>query len=145
MPDLQSNLGRKWVTPAAIVAAPAAEIVAGVILVVEDEHRLREVTCAGLRELGYAVVDAPNGAEALKVLDTTPDITCLFTDIVMPGMTGRQLSDEALKRRPDLKVLFITGFAAVTLNSEAPKDARVLSKPFHLRDLVNEVQKMLAA
>ena len=133
--------------PAAIVAAPAAEIVAGVILVVEDEHRLREVTCAGLRELGYAVVDAPNGAEALKVLDTTPDITCLFTDIVMPGMTGRQLSDEALKRRPDLKVLYTTGYTrnAVVHNGVLDPGVNFLPKPFTVEQLALKIRQVLAA
>jgi DNA-binding NtrC family response regulator len=64
-----------------------------------------------------------------------------------PEMDGIELARRATEIDPDLKVMFITGFAAVALNpdSDAPKDAKVLSKPFHLRDLVNEVEKMLAA
>ena len=71
----------------------------------------------------------------------------LLTDIVMPEMDGIELARRATELDPDIKVMFITGFAAVALNpdSKAPKDAKVLSKPFHLRDLVNEVEKLLAA
>ena len=71
----------------------------------------------------------------------------LLTDIVMPEMDGIELARRATEIDPDLKVMFITGFAAVALNpdSNAPKDAKILSKPFHLRDLVNEVEKMLKA
>jgi two-component system cell cycle response regulator CpdR len=71
----------------------------------------------------------------------------LLTDIVMPEMDGIELARKATELDPDIKVMFITGFAAVALNpdSKAPKDAKVLSKPFHLRDLVNEVEKLIAA
>ena len=71
----------------------------------------------------------------------------LLTDIVMPEMDGIELARRATEIDPELKVMFITGFAAVALNPEnhAPKDAKVLSKPFHLKDLVNEVERMLAA
>ena len=76
------------------------------ILVVEDEQRLRELTCTGLRELGYTVHEAPNGTEALKLIDSLPTLHCLFTDIVMPDMTGRALADEAVKRRPGEGTLY---------------------------------------
>ncbi|WP_163777808.1 response regulator, partial [Proteus mirabilis] len=69
----------------------------------------------------------------------------LLTDIVMPEMEGIELARRATELDPEIKVMFITGFAAVALqpDSQAPKDAKILSKPFHLRDLVNEVEKML--
>ncbi len=72
----------------------------------------------------------------------------LLTDIVMPEMDGIELARRATELDPEIKVMFITGFAAVCfelLDNHAPKDARVLSKPFHLRDLVNEVQRLLKA
>src|SRR6267378_1025158 len=71
----------------------------------------------------------------------------LLTDIVMPEMDGIELARRASELDPDIKIMFITGFAAVALNSDskAPRNAKVLSKPVHLRDLVNEVHKMLAA
>ena len=62
----------------------------------------------------------------------------------MPQMDGIELARKASELAPDLKIMFITGFAAVTLNNDPPKDARVLSKPFHLRDLVREVDQLLA-
>src|SRR5438045_9266526 len=71
----------------------------------------------------------------------------LLTDILMPEMDGIELARRASELDPDIKIMFITGFAAVALNSdsEAPKNAKVLSKPVHLRELVSEVNKMLAA
>ena len=76
-----------------------------------------------------------------------PPFEMLLTDIVMPEMDGIELARRASGLDPDIKIMFITGFAAVALNADstAPKHAKVLSKPIHLRDLVNEVTKMLAA
>ncbi len=132
--------------PAAANGGFKHEAQSGVILVVEDEHRLREVTCSGLRELGYTVFEAQNGREALKVLDATPAIICLFTDIVMPDMTGRQLSDEAVKRRPDLKVLYTTGYTrnAVVHNGVLDPGVNFLPKPFTLDQLAMKLSQVLA-
>jgi len=90
------------------------------------------------------VVSFNNGVEALERLKEEP-FTLLLTDIVMPRMDGIELARRASELDPDLKIMFITGFAAVTLStsSEAPNDARVLSKPFHLKDLVEEVERLL--
>ena len=87
-----------------------------------------------------------NGKDALDRLKQEP-FTLLLTDIVMPLMDGIELARRASELDPELKIMFITGFAAVTLNTDlqAPKDARVLSKPFHLKDLVREVDRLLAA
>jgi len=114
------------------------------ILVVEDESRLREVTCAGLRDLGYTVLEASTGAEALKVIAANPQIHCLFTDIVMPGMTGRQLSDEALKQRSDLKVLYTTGYTrnAVVHNGVLDPGVNLLPKPFTLDQLALKLREV---
>ena len=84
--------------------------------------------------------------QAASVLREEP-FELLLTDIVMPEMDGIELARRATELDPDIKVMFITGFAAVALNPDnnAPKDAKILSKPFHLRDLVSEVQRLLAA
>ena len=99
-----------------------------------------------LAKADYAVVSCANGADAFDRLKQEP-FSLLLTDIVMPRMDGIELAKRASELDPELKIMFITGFAAVTLNneSETPKNARVLSKPFHLKDLVREVDKLLAA
>ncbi len=116
------------------------------ILLAEDDNDMRRFLERALDQAGYQVVAYDNGASAYDRLREEP-FTLLLTDIVMPEMDGIELARRATEIDPDMKVMFITGFAAVALNpdSDAPKDAKVLSKPFHLRDLVNEVEKMLAA
>ena len=116
------------------------------ILLAEDDNDMRRFLVAALEKAGYEVVSFDNGRSAYDRLREEP-FELLLTDIVMPEMDGIELARRATELDPDLKVMFITGFAAVALNadSQAPKDAKVLSKPFHLRDLVNEVGKMLAA
>ena len=79
------------------------------ILVVEDEQRVRHFSVDALRELGYIVISAANGSDALKALSDQPSIDMLFTDIVMPEMNGRKLADRAMEMRPEIKVLFTTG------------------------------------
>lgn len=99
-----------------------------------------------LQSAGYDVVSFDNGKDAHDRLLQEP-FTLLLTDIVMPLMDGIELARRASEIDPDLRIMFITGFAAVTLNNgvETPKDARVLSKPFHLKDLVREVDALLSA
>src|SRR5262245_34394301 len=76
-----------------------------VILVVEDDALMRRLTAEALRELGYAVLESESAAAALRVLDERSDIKLLFTDVVMPDVDGKMLADEAVRRRPGLKVL----------------------------------------
>ena len=116
------------------------------ILLAEDDTDMRRFLVKALQNAGYEVISFDNGLSAYNRLREEP-FQLLLTDIVMPEMDGIELARRATEIDPDMKVMFITGFAAVALNpdSNAPKDAKVLSKPFHLRDLVNEVQKMLAA
>lgn len=113
------------------------------ILLAEDDDSMRGFLARALERAGYDVMAFDNGADAFARLKEEP-FTLLLTDIVMPRMDGIELARRASELDPDLKIMFITGFAAVTLNNETPKDARVLSKPFHLKDLVREVDKMLA-
>ncbi len=116
------------------------------ILLAEDDDDMRRFLVKALERAGYQVIDFDNGASAYERLREEP-FSLLLTDIVMPEMDGIELARRAAEIDPDLKVMFITGFAAVALNpdAKAPRDAKVLSKPFHLRDLVNEVEKMLHA
>ena len=80
------------------------------VLVVEDDDAVRAYAIEALQELGYSVVEASRGKAALDILNGTPHLDLLLTDVVMPGaLNGRELADEAVKRRPDLKVLFMTG------------------------------------
>jgi signal transduction histidine kinase len=126
--------------------ASDGEPVTETILLVEDEQRLRELTSVGLRELGYTVHEAANGVEALKLIDSLSTLHCLFTDIVMPDMTGRQLADEALKRRPGLKVLYTTGYTrnAVVHNGVLDHGVNFIAKPFMLQDLARKLRAVLS-
>lgn len=116
------------------------------ILLAEDDNDMRRFLAKALENAGYDVVSFDNGQGAFDRLQQEP-FTLLLTDIVMPEMDGIELARKATQLDPEIKVMFITGFAAVALNpdSNTPKDAKVLSKPFHLKDLVNEVEKLLAA
>jgi two-component system cell cycle response regulator CpdR len=116
------------------------------ILLAEDDNDMRRFLVKALENAGYDVASFDNGLSAYNRLREEP-FELLLTDIVMPEMDGIELARKATELDPDIKVMFITGFAAVALNpdSQAPRDAKVLSKPFHLRDLVTEVDKMMAA
>src|ERR1700744_538075 len=116
------------------------------IILAEDDNDMRRFLVKALENAGYDVVSYDNGRSAYDRLREEP-FELLLTDIVMPEMDGIELARKATELDPDMKVMFITGFAAVALNpdNQAPKDAKILSKPFHLRDLVHEVQRLLAA
>jgi two-component system cell cycle response regulator CpdR len=118
----------------------------GRILLAEDDEDMRRFLAKALENAGYQVVSFDNGQSAYERLREEP-FNLLLTDIVMPQMDGIELARKAAELDPDLKIMFITGFAAVALNAdlEAPKDAKILSKPFHLRDLVSEVSRLIAA
>jgi two-component system cell cycle response regulator CpdR len=115
------------------------------ILLAEDDESMRGFLARALERAGHDVVAMENGAEALERLKAEP-FDLLLTDIVMPMMDGIELARHASELDPGLKIMFITGFAAVTLESDpkALNDAKMLSKPFHLRDLVDTVEQVLA-
>jgi signal transduction histidine kinase/CheY-like chemotaxis protein len=115
------------------------------ILVVEDDPLVRRLSTDTLRELGYSVFDCSSAAEALKFLDDNPDIKLLFTDVVMPVVNGRKLADEALRRRPDLKVIFTTGYTpnAVVHGGVLDPGVNFLSKPFSVEQLGTKVRSVL--
>ena len=112
------------------------------ILLAEDDQVMRGYLTRALERSGYAVTAVDRGTAAIPLLETEP-FDLLLTDIVMPEMDGIELARRAGEMVDGLRVMFITGFAAVTLKAarEMP-NARVLSKPFHLRDLVLEVDRM---
>jgi two-component system cell cycle response regulator CpdR len=112
------------------------------ILLAEDEDAMRAYLARALENAGYEVVAVDRGTAAIPYLQTE-HFDLLLSDIVMPEMDGIELAQRCSEISPATKVMFITGFAAVTLkaNRDAPQ-ARVLSKPFHLKDLVLEVQRI---
>jgi len=116
------------------------------ILLAEDDESLRKFLAAALVRAGHRVADFGDGDEAFARL-REENFDLLLTDIVMPGMDGIELAKRAAELQVALKIMFITGFAAVALHpsSNAPKQAKVLSKPFHLREIVQEVERMIAA
>ena len=112
------------------------------ILLAEDDAVMREYLTRALERAGYAVTAVDRGTAALPLIETEP-FDLLLTDIVMPEMDGIELAQKASDIAPAMRVMFITGFAAVTLKAgQAMPQARVLSKPFHLRDLVLEVDRL---
>ena len=112
------------------------------ILLAEDDQVMREYLARALERSGYRVTAVDRGTAALPLIEAE-EFDLLLTDLVMPEMDGIELAQKAGELRPDLRVMFITGFAAVTLKAgKAMPQARVLSKPFHLRDLVLEVDRM---
>jgi two-component system cell cycle response regulator CpdR len=117
------------------------------ILIAEDDLSMRQFLALALRRAGHDVLVTENGQEALATLDEIADFDLLLADIVMPGMDGIELSQKATQKCPGLKVMFITGFAAVAMGQKSPQqqNARVLSKPFHLKELVDQVDLLLAA
>jgi two-component system cell cycle response regulator CpdR len=115
------------------------------ILLAEDDDSMRIYLVRALERTGYHVVAVDNGLSALPLLESEP-FDLLLTDIVMPEMDGIELAQKAAEIAPDIRVMFITGFAAVALKAgRKTPDAKVLSKPFHLRDLVAEVERMFLA
>ncbi len=112
------------------------------ILLAEDDSVMREYLTRALERSGYAVTAVDRGTAALPLI-TEERFDLLLTDIVMPEMDGIELAQKAQELAPGMRVMFITGFAAVTLKAgNTMPQARVLSKPFHLRDLVLEVERL---
>ncbi|MEO0907704.1 MAG: response regulator [Pseudomonadota bacterium] len=111
------------------------------ILLAEDEEAMRTYLERALTNAGYEVKSVDRGTEAVPLLENE-DFDLLLSDIVMPEMDGIELAQRCSEVSPRTKVMFITGFAAVSLRaSREQPQAKVLSKPFHLRDLVLEVER----
>jgi PAS domain S-box-containing protein len=116
-----------------------------VVLVVEDDSQVLELSVQMLRDLGYGVVEARRGDEALRLLDAHPEVSLLFTDVVMPDMNGRELVEEARRKRPDLKVLFTTGYTrnAIVHNGVLDPGVVLLQKPASFEQLATKIRAVL--
>jgi signal transduction histidine kinase/ActR/RegA family two-component response regulator len=139
----------KGVIEELVPITPVEEVPTGqrheVVLVVEDEERMLQLSCDAFRELGYTVLQAGGPMAALRVIDAHPEITLLFTDVVMPEMNGRQLAREAVLRSPNLKILYTTGFSrnAVIHNGVLDQDVNFISKPFTIEQLAAKARDVL--
>jgi signal transduction histidine kinase/CheY-like chemotaxis protein len=116
-----------------------------IILVVEDEDQVRHMTVDALRELGYTVVQASNGKDALQQLELQPRIDLLLTDIIMPEMNGKQLADLVTQKRPGLPVLYTTGYTrnAIVHNGVLDHGVALLPKPFTVEQLALKLHDVL--
>jgi len=127
-------------------ALPTIEGGHEVVLVVEDDALVRKFAVTQVRSLGYTALEAGNAAEALDVLDNIATIDLLFTDVIMPGsMNGRQLADEALKRRPALKTLFTSGYTenAIIHHGRLDTGVLLLAKPYRRSDMARMIRLAL--
>ena len=140
-------LGPEHVEPVTAAIAPATPVSVGeeLVLVVEDDADVRTISVDALRFLGYDVLHAGSAGEALEVMARHPRVDLLFTDIVMPGVTGRVLADLAVKAHPGLKVLFTTGYTrnAVVHNGVLDAGVDLLPKPFTVDQLGLKVREVL--
>jgi CheY-like chemotaxis protein len=117
------------------------------VLVVEDDIDVRDYVVETLAALGYDVLEAGEAQDALRLLDENPSVHLLLTDVVMPGMNGRKLAEEATLRRPDLKILYMTGYSRNAIMHQGRLDIGVdlLQKPITSEQLASAVRKMLDA
>ena len=116
-----------------------------VTLVVEDESGVRQFSVDALTELGYHVLEADGAAKALRLLQEHPEISLMFTDVVMPEMNGAKLAEAARALRPNLKVLFTTGYTrnAVVHNGKLDEGVDLIGKPFSLEALALKIRAVL--
>jgi DNA-binding response OmpR family regulator len=136
--------------PLKSVAAPVrAEVARGseTILVVEDDRAVGTLICNGLRKAGYAVLEAGHGTQALEIMRTHPSpIDLLVTDVVMPGMNGRALSEHVTALQPGTRVLFMSGYSDDAMLRHGVKTAsvRFIQKPFSVADLSARIREALS-
>ncbi|HUI34092.1 MAG TPA: response regulator [Stellaceae bacterium] len=114
------------------------------ILLAEDDDHLRLFLTRGLQRAGHAVDSVGDGLVALALAEAT-NFDMLLADVVMPGLDGIELARKIAERQPGIRIMFITGFAAVAMREGgfADRQPRVLAKPFHLRHLIEEVEALL--
>ena len=152
-PYRKDDLGRKIrgllddvaPTPAVSEADPAMSSMRRKVLVVEDVGLIRMTTVDMTQEIGFDTAEAGDGAEALKVLRDDPGIEILLTDLGLPGMNGRQLIEEALRLRPDLRIVIASGYSTESEAGSYPPGTVVLTKPFDLGGLKRALESVAAA
>jgi len=137
-------------SPTTPVAAGVFRIIHGseTILLVEDDEQVRGFALSQLKSLGYNVLQARNGVEAMELIERHGQIDLLFTDVVMPGgMSGRQLADAARQRRPGLKVLFTSGYAseAIVQHGRSDHGVQLLPKPYRRGELARRIRSIFDA
>ena len=118
------------------------------ILLVEDDEQVRRFALSQLKSLGYDVLQAQNGVEAMELIERNERIDLLFTDVVMPGgMSGRQLVDAARQRRPGLKVLLTSGYNedAIVPHGRLDHGVQLLPKPYRRRELAKRIRSIFDA
>ncbi|OCK55244.1 hybrid sensor histidine kinase/response regulator [Bradyrhizobium sp. LMTR 3] len=118
------------------------------VLVVEDDALVRRYVITQIESLGYTTLEAANASDALRIIDNVPNVDLLFTDVIMPGvMNGRQLVDEALKRRPDLKTLYTSGYTenAIVHHGRLDSGVLLLAKPYRKSELARMIRLALAS
>lgn len=118
-----------------------------VVLIVEDDASILMVLSAYLSSEGYRVLQAENGEEAFAILASKPNLDLMITDFRLPGgISGVEIAEPAVKLRPDLKVIFISGYPAEIRESNSPiaRSAPILAKPFDLDVLQEQIRKLLA-
>ncbi|MCL4677936.1 MAG: response regulator [Alphaproteobacteria bacterium] len=117
------------------------------ILLAEDDESMLNFLELALRRAGHDVISALDGLEALEIMEDGEEFDLLLTDIVMPGIDGIELAQKAMEIQSDIKVMFITGFAAMALGRTGMQvsETKLLSKPFHLGELVDRIEEILAA
>ncbi len=141
---LPRHLGSGVARPAPATKPIPQGSVEDTILVVEDDRNVREMTAESLRELGYSVLQAADGPEALNLLENER-VDLIFTDIVMPQMNGRQLADAVTEKWPDIRILYTTGYTrnAIVHNGVLDHGVSLLAKPFSLEQLAHKVREAL--
>lgn len=112
----------------------------GLVLVVDDNHDLRQTLCRQLTRLGYSVLDAENGEEALELVEGVTELRALISDVVMPGMSGFMLARSAQRLRPDLRIVLMTGYDGAAQADREGLALPVLAKPFDPRALVRAIE-----
>lgn len=124
--------------------APPAAPTRGLVLLVDDNHELRQTVRRQLSRLGYAVIEADSGEEALELVRSVPDLRALVSDVVMPGMSGFRLAREAERLRPELRIVLMTGFDGADQADREGLSAPVFTKPFEPKELVRAIEAPIA-